>query len=118
MGCIYAYHKAILTAIAGYGASVWAHRLVLARPKREIRSLQRGILLRLTGAFSTTSVEALTVVMGILPLDMKIRQRGAIHWVKRQNPAKIEDIIGSRARSKGEARTAILNQWQREWEET
>ena len=118
MGCIYAYHGAILTAIAGYGASVWAHRLVLARPKKEIRSLQRGILLRLTGAFNTTSMEALAVVMGILPLDMIIRQRGAIHWIKRQNPAKTETIIGTRARSKGEARTAILNQWQREWEES
>ena len=118
MGCIYTYHEAILTAIAGYGASVWAHRLVLARPKRDIRSLQRGILLRLTGAFSTTSVEALTVVMGILPLDLKIRQRGAIHWVKRQNPAKTEEISGKRAISKGEARTAILDEWQREWEES
>lgn len=116
MSCVYTYHEAILTAIAGYGASVWAHRLVLARPKRQIRVLQRGVLLRLTGAFGTTSVEALTVVLGIKPLDMRIRERGAIHWIKRQNPAKVVDTIGKRARSKGEAKKAILDEWQREWE--
>lgn len=40
------YISAVMTSIAGYGASVWAHRLLLVKPKATVRRVQRGVLVR------------------------------------------------------------------------
>nr|CAD7264441.1 unnamed protein product [Timema shepardi] len=50
MRIIKTYHQVILLSIVGYGACVWAHRLNVV-PARAVQSIQRNVLLRLTGAY-------------------------------------------------------------------
>nr|CAD7457441.1 unnamed protein product [Timema tahoe] len=53
MWVIKTYHYAILLSIVGYGVCVWAHRLNHVVPARAVQSIQRNVLLRLTGAYRT-----------------------------------------------------------------
>lgn len=75
------YIKAVMTSITGYGVTAWACCLLLLKPRKMIRGVQRGILVRLDGALSTTQFEALTVVMNVVPLDNEIRCRAANYYL-------------------------------------
>lgn len=63
-------------------------RLLLVKPKAEVRRAQRGVLVRVSGAFSTVSLDTLAVVLDVLPLDLEIRRVAAgylfvksiFHW--------------------------------------
>lgn len=72
----------MMASIAGYAASVWAYRLLLIKPKENIRKAQRGVLVRLSGGFATTVFEALAVTMDVLPLNLEIRRRAAQYWLR------------------------------------
>lgn len=110
------YHEAILVSIVGYGAGIWGHRLKNTKPAAKLRSLQRGILLRLTGAYRTTATDALTTVLGVVPLDLLIRQRGATFWVKKGVQARAEFILDTRVETTRDVKNAILVMWQTRWE--
>ena len=107
------YHNALLISIVGYAAGVWAHRATSGRIKRQLRIAQRKVLIRVTGAFSTTPTMALFVIMGLWPLDLQIRERGALYWLKRNEPTRVREIVGTAARNEREIRTAPLREWQR-----
>lgn len=110
------YFGSIMASITSYGASVWAERLLLVKPKSTIRSAQRGVLLRLTGAFSTTSLEALCVITGICPLDLTVRQRAANYWLKKGQHHKKEKMLrGRRANTKTEVKNVVKEEWQESW---
>lgn len=69
------HHNAILVAISSNGVSVWGHRLKMVNPAQKILQVQRGTLLRITGAFRTTSTDALAVLVGVVPLDLEVREK-------------------------------------------
>lgn len=78
------YMSAIIVFVVGHGASAWAHPLMLVRSKpiRRWWRVQWGILIRMSGAFSTTSFEALGVLLGITSLDLELRRRAVVYWPK------------------------------------
>ncbi|KAF2895853.1 hypothetical protein ILUMI_10316 [Ignelater luminosus] len=110
------YMNTVLAPIVGHAASAWVHRLNENIKMRErVNRTQRGILIRLTGAFRTTSLEALAVATGILPLHLELRKRAAMYWVKKQDYEKVQRVLTVPAQSKQEVKVAILNQWQQLW---
>ena len=100
LNILHLYHNTILSSVVDYGAGIWAHWVLDKRIKRQLRSTQRRILLRFVGAFGTTSTMALLVVLGVWPLDLQIRFRGALYWLKKQNVEKVYSIIGNRVYSR------------------
>ncbi|XP_067120947.1 uncharacterized protein [Centruroides vittatus] len=67
-------YKSVVIQITTYGAQVWGNRAEMTNMKRKIISFQRKFLLRITGAYRTTSNDALCVMAGILPMDLEISQ--------------------------------------------
>nr|CAD7440314.1 unnamed protein product [Timema bartmani] len=63
--------NALLVEILGYGASTWAHRLRNILLAKKLLSLQRNVLMRITGAYRSVATDALTTVLGIRPLDLQ-----------------------------------------------
>lgn len=112
------YMNTVLTSIIGYGASIWAPRLLKIKPKEAVRRAQRGVLVRLSGAFGTVSLEALLVSLGITPMDLEIRKRAANYWLQKQKPEKVQQILQRPAVSKREIENAIMELWQEEWVNT
>ena len=109
------YHNSLLVSVVGYGAGVWAHKARDRGLIRLLRRTQRKVLMRFMGAFSTTPTMALLVVLGIWPLDLQIRLRGACYWLKREDQARVRAIIGCDAYSKSEMKRALRREWQLEW---
>lgn len=68
---------------------------------------QGGVILRLTGAFRTTSTEALQVVAGVAPLHLLIQKRAAIYWLNQKNPNRAKEILGVELRTPEEVSTHI-----------
>ena len=108
--------SALLHSVMGYAAGVWAHRARDVKTKILLRRTQRKVLLRFAGAFGTTSTMALLVVLGFWPIDLQIRLRGALYWLKNSKFNKIEEIIGFDARNKREMKDALIREWQEEWD--
>lgn len=112
------YMGAVMASIAGYGASLWAHRLLLVKPRAAVRRAQRGVLVRVSGAFSTVSFEALAVMMNMVPLDLEIRRRAAGYWLRRGRRDRVQAILGEHAQTKGEIWDVVMRIWQEEWQNT
>lgn len=67
-------YTAIVRPIVGYGAVVWAHSAILnAQAKNKLNSLQRSACLSITGAMRSTPTAAMEVLLGLLPLDLFIK---------------------------------------------
>nr|CAD7405581.1 unnamed protein product [Timema poppensis] len=116
MRCIRLYHQVLLTSIVGYGASTWAFRLRQVVQSARLRSLQRNILLRLSGAFKTVATDSLSVALGIWPLDLEVRRRAALYWLRKGNLARVEDLTRGGVDTKRGIREALLDEWQGKWD--
>jgi hypothetical protein len=57
-----------------YGASLWGDDAAKTRMKILLLRAQRKALLSVTGAYCTTSTDALPVLAGVLPLDLEVRR--------------------------------------------
>lgn len=110
------YYNAILVAITSYAASVWSHRLKLVKPAQKIQTIQRQSLLRISGAFCTTSTDALNVLLGVTPLDLEVRGRGARYWLRKGDQGKVVLILGREANTTLEIKNEITNLWQERWD--
>jgi hypothetical protein len=110
------YHQAILNSIISYGASVWSHRVLQNKNlANKINSVQRKILIRMTGAYNTVSNDALTVVLGVIPLHLGEVRRGFTYWIKKENPSKVQYITSTPVYSLQEWEQWITEHWQRLW---
>lgn len=109
------YMNTVMTSVIGYGASVWAQRLLKIKPKEQVRRAQRGVMIRFSGAFGTVSLEALLVCLGITPMDLEIRRRAALYWLRKQEMQKVHHIVQRPANTKREIENAIMSLWQEEW---
>lgn len=82
-----------------YACHVWADVLRHRKYCNLINKLQRKILIRICRAYRTASTEALQVVAGAIPLDIKIWERSKI----------------ATGTDKNDARTASVVAWQDRW---
>ncbi|GBN75335.1 Putative protein in type-1 retrotransposable element R1DM, partial [Araneus ventricosus] len=56
-----------------FGVGAWGNRLKLKKIRDSLNSLQRRPLIKITKAYRTISTEALQVIVGIVPLDIKAK---------------------------------------------
>ena len=110
------YHNSILSSMVGYAAGVWASRARHTNIRDKLRRTQRKILLRFVGAFGTTPTMALLVVLGVWPLDLQVRLRGACYWYKKKQSSKVEQIVGGPVAVRSDIRKLLLKEWQHEWD--
>ncbi|KAG5861191.1 hypothetical protein JTB14_019698 [Gonioctena quinquepunctata] len=109
------YLSVVLASIAGYSASVWVHRLQNIKNREKVDRTQRGFLVRMTGSFGTTATQALTTLVGVLPMQLEIKKRAALYWVRRADPARAQAIVGREIRTKRDVHKEIANLWQEMW---
>lgn len=87
------YMTALMATITTYSASVWVQKARQVRQKQQINAAQRGVLVRLTGAYRTTSSDALQVIAGVLPLDLEIVRSAAEYWLRKGDLQKVQEAL-------------------------
>ena len=100
-------YKAVFLPRITYASEVWLRGALTAKATKLLGSKQRRALLSLTGAYRTTSTDALQVVAGQLPLDLEIR------WNVAQKHRKVGVISAEEARDQWDR---ILEIWQTRWD--
>nr|CAD7437605.1 unnamed protein product [Timema bartmani] len=68
MRLIRLYHQAMLVSIVGYGAGA------------------------LSGAYKTVATDALCVALGIWPLNLEVRRRAALYWIRKGDMEKVANL--------------------------
>nr|CAD7455575.1 unnamed protein product [Timema tahoe] len=116
MRVIKSYHQVILLSIVGYAACVWAHRLNNAVPARAVRSIQRNVLLRLSGAYRTVATDALCVTLGIWPLDLLVRKRAVGYWMRKNKLDRVRILTSPEVETSIDADISMWREWQSRWE--
>ena len=116
LSTIQRYHDSILAAIISYGSSVWGHRMNLINEAKLVNRVQRSILIRLTGAYSTVAQNGLLVTLGIQPMHLTIIKRAANYWLRKQNYIKATEIIKELVTNRQEIAIEIRRRWQNEWD--
>lgn len=66
-------YTAVIRPIIGYAAAVWHSRLSRKCLVKSLTRLQRVVCIGVTGAFPTTSAEALNALLNLPPLDIFLR---------------------------------------------
>lgn len=94
-----------------YGARFWAHKTTSNRAIKLLGSIQRRALIGMTGAYCTTSTDALQILAGVPPLDLEIR------WmVLKAEAASIPNNLRPQTLANG--REELLDAWQARWAAT
>nr|CAD7429587.1 unnamed protein product [Timema monikensis] len=117
-GSVPLYHQALLVSIVGYEAGVWAQQLRGGGARRKLNSLQRKILMRLSGAYKTVPTNALCVTLGVWPLDLEVQKRDAGFWLKKGKLDKVIESTNNGVSTKNDIRDTLLREWQADWEES
>nr|CAD7586014.1 unnamed protein product [Timema genevievae] len=107
MKVIATYHQEIFLSVVGYGAIIWATGLKQVLPSQMLRRLQRSVLLSFSGAYCMVATDALCVAMDICPLDLKIRRRGALYWLRKGNMQEAVGLKGQGVLSKEDMNKAM-----------
>lgn len=115
------YKSAIVASVVGHYVSYWVHRVMLVRPKLIVRRALRGILMRMSRIFSTTSFETITVLLGITPLDLGVRRHTWAYWLRRDRPESIQKVLRVRAEMKRGGGSSVAdgmepNHWEKTWD--
>jgi len=66
-------YKSVFIPRLGYAVSIWDKSLTTNKAVKLLGSKQRQALISATGAYKTTSTDALQVTAGCLPLDLELR---------------------------------------------
>nr|CAD7426368.1 unnamed protein product [Timema monikensis] len=111
MKVISMYHQALLVTIVGYGA----HRPRNILPAKKLLSLQRNVLMRMTGAYRSVATDTLTTVLEIRPLDLQVRKKAACYWLKRVAFEMVEMLTKAGVRTLIGIDSAIGKEWQEIW---
>lgn len=67
------FYQVVIEPTICYAAAAWGYPII-GRNKKSIKSLQRPFLLAITRSFRTTSNEALNVLAGITPINLKLEE--------------------------------------------
>lgn len=99
-------YKAVFIPRLGYAVSVWEKALTTSKAIKLLRSKQRDALRSITGAYKTTSTDALQVIGGCLPLDLELRMLALKEKVRlgKENEDKIQTF-----------QEELLNIWNDRW---
>lgn len=107
-GAMRTLYKGLFEPITTYAAAGWSDLLKGKARSMLVRS-QRMALLRVTKAYRTTSTEALHVIAGAIPIDLRIEARTRIYRRKKgQDDASSEKAIVKQA----------IEKWQERWQTT
>ncbi|KAG8230191.1 hypothetical protein J437_LFUL006123 [Ladona fulva] len=114
---LYILYKGLVESIILYGAEIWGGTLNKILMKK-LLSLQRNMLLLVSKAYRTVSGDALQVITGTLPIDLKVKERIQLYkWKKTKeiesNRGKI--TIEHRGEALREIRKILIGKWQERW---
>ncbi|KAG5866170.1 hypothetical protein JTB14_031022 [Gonioctena quinquepunctata] len=59
--------------------------------------------------------QALTTLVGVLPMQLEIKKRAALYWIRRADHAKAQAIVGREIRTRRDVHKEIANLWQEMW---
>lgn len=104
-----------VTTIA-YAAARWAD-LCTERDIRTLRSLQRRVLLSITGAYRTASFDSLCVIAGKAPVDILLQKSRAFYQIRKGMDARIGEVVipVGQLNRKDRIRNEAANAWQDDW---
>lgn len=112
------YYQSIFIPTIAYAVGAWGDRIG-SRCSRQILSIQRFMLLRITKAYRTVSTDALQVIAGIPPLDLVLQQLWRIAQYSRRGVRTFQDLDLPPQLTKAAAIRRIkqdtLVQWERRW---
>ena len=97
-------YKGVGEAILLYGATVWAEKMRLTYADILLRA-QRTMLLAVTKGYRTVSREALTVLAGVMPIDLKALEREQLYNIR----------VG-RGGNRVQIRREAMIKWQERWD--
>lgn len=100
-------YRAVFLPRITYAAEIWSAGVLTAKAIKLLGSKQRRALLSLTGAYRTTSTDALQVVAGQMPLDLEIR------WHVVRTNRKAGRISEEEMRDQWDR---LLDVWQDRWD--
>ncbi|GBM10955.1 hypothetical protein AVEN_171437-1 [Araneus ventricosus] len=75
-------YKTVIERTLCHGAAAWGHNMT-SRLQKKLASIQRLLLLYITGAYRTTPTAALQVVTGLQPLHLQIQEEATYARVAR-----------------------------------
>jgi ribonuclease HI len=85
-------HEALKTIYSGailpllqYGAPVWINALAKASYKTKLIRIQRLMNIRIAKSYRTVSNEALCVITGLIPIDIKIEETAQLLQITKRN---------------------------------
>lgn len=99
----------VTNSILLYGAPVWEN-LVKKSNKRDIISLFRRSCLRVCSGYRTISMEASSVIAGIIPLEITAKELADIYHTMGKNPNTVKRTLRLLERNKS------IQKWQRWWD--
>lgn len=108
-GTMLTIQKGMMEPMLLYGAEVWGREMVRTKVlERKWKSIQRRAMILATGAYSTVSHEAVRVIAGVMPIELKVQEMMAV----------ATDVRNGRDRkeSKKERREEAMERWQTQWE--
>lgn len=112
------YYNTIFIPTIAYAVGAWGDRID-SRCARQILSIQRFMLLRLTKAYRTASSNALQVIAGVPPLDLELKQLWRICQYKRRGVRTFQDLELPPHLTKAAAIRRIKNdtlvKWEQRW---
>jgi hypothetical protein len=76
-------YKGAVLPIISYGVSVWAQAIDRQFMTKPLTSLQRRYALRMTRAYRTVSAEAANILANFLPIDLYLKERAIMYFIKK-----------------------------------
>ncbi|CAB0037853.1 unnamed protein product [Trichogramma brassicae] len=102
-----------------YAAAAWADK---AGSSKKLQTAQRSALLGLTKAYGTTSHDALHVLAGKMPMDLKLKQRAAEYRIRKGASVSVEgldmtseEVCASKTSASERVRHRLIEVWQAKW---
>jgi len=87
-------YQGVYVSMVSYAASVWAPSVL--RNKRQqyfVNAAQRRALVLLYGGYNSTSWEAMALAVGVLPMHLKLAQRAARYFLKKEDHGRISQLL-------------------------
>jgi len=87
-------YQGVYVSMVSYAASVWAPSVL--RNKRQqyfVNAAQRRALVLLYGGYNSTSWEAMALTVGVLPMHLKLAQRAARYFLKKEDHGRISQLL-------------------------
>jgi len=99
--------SSVTTSVLTYGIPIWADALKVQEYRRRTAAAYRVSALRVACAFRTVSEDAISVIAGMLPIEVLAEERRSMYQQKGAIDPSYAGI---------EVRATSLNQWQTMWD--